>query len=51
MDRKIAVKGSEVRVLAGEARDYISLTDIARYKRAGPDRSRHPELDEKPEYG
>ncbi len=35
MDRKIAVKGSEVRVLAGEARDYISLTDIARYKEPG----------------
>jgi len=32
MNRKIDVKGSEVRVLAGDASDYISLTDIARYK-------------------
>lgn len=32
MNRKIEVKGNDVRVLTGDANDYISLTDIARYK-------------------
>lgn len=35
MSRKIDVRGSEVRVLAGESSDFISLTDIARYKEPG----------------
>lgn len=39
MNRKIDVRGNEVRVLAGEASDYISLTDIARYKE--PERTDH----------
>jgi hypothetical protein len=39
MNRKLDVKGSEVRVLGGEASDYISLTDIARHKE--PERTDH----------
>jgi hypothetical protein len=35
MSRKIDVQGSEVKVLGGKASDYISLTDIARYKETG----------------
>ncbi len=31
-NRKITVKGQPVRVMAGATEDYISLTDIARYK-------------------
>ncbi len=39
MSRKIDVQGSEVKVLDGKASDYISLTDIARYKE--PERTDH----------
>ncbi|MGK2907294.1 MAG: KilA-N domain-containing protein [Desulfuromonadales bacterium] len=39
MNRKIEVKGNDVRVLAADANDYISLTDIARYKE--PHRTDH----------
>ena len=33
---KISVQGSEITVLSMESKDYISLTDIARYKSEDP---------------
>ena len=35
MAKDIEVKGTNVRILTKEERDYISLTDIAHYKEPG----------------
>ena len=32
MAKKIDMQGSEIRIMARQNEDYISLTDIARYK-------------------
>lgn len=34
-NRKITVKGRQVAIVSGDTADYISLTDIARYKNSG----------------
>ena len=33
-NKKIEVKGTEITILRGDSEDFISLTDIARYKDA-----------------